>query len=46
MEDAMFYLILEAQAYSFRDNYFASLENLNKYARLNSVERTMLWVRL
>lgn len=42
----MFDLILEAQAYAFRDNYFASLENLNKYARLNSVDRTLLWVRL
>jgi hypothetical protein len=40
-----FELVLEAEAGAFRTNFFASLENLNKFARLNQVERTLLWIR-
>ena len=46
-EDSLFILTLEAEtAGNFRSDYFTSLENLNKFARINSVERTLLWVRL
>ena len=45
LEDSLFYLVLESEKGSFRTNYFTSLENLNRYARINSVEWTLLWVR-
>ena len=46
MEDRIFILILEAnEGGFFRTNYFATLENLNKFARLNSAERTLRWAR-
>lgn len=40
-----FDLVLEAESGAFRANYFASLENINKFATVYNVERTILWVR-
>ena len=46
MEDSVFNLMLEANEGGFlRSNYFAALENLSKFARLNSAERTLRWTR-
>jgi len=45
MNDDMFELILEAEEGSIRRTYFRTLENLNKFARVNNVERTLLWIR-
>lgn len=45
MENNLFEIILEAEKGSLRISYFRTLENLNKFARLNSVERTLLWIR-
>mmetsp|Transcript_13695 Transcript_13695/g.17312 ORF Transcript_13695/g.17312 Transcript_13695/m.17312 type:complete len:188 (+) Transcript_13695:2880-3443(+) len=41
----MFYLVLESDSLVFRLNYFATLENLNRFARVNTVEWTLMWVR-
>ena len=46
MEDSVFNLMLESNEGGFlRTNYFAALENLTKFARLNSAERTLRWTR-
>ena len=46
MENNVFNLMLEAnEGGFFRSNYFATLENLNKFARLNSSKRTLRWTR-
>ena len=46
MKDNLFDLVLEADTEgSLRTTYFRTLENLNKFARLNSVEQTLLWIR-
>ena len=44
LNENLFDLVFEAEM-NLRTAYFALLENLNKYGRLNSVERTLLWVR-
>ena len=46
LENALFDLILEAEIHEFRTDYFATLENLNAYARVNSAEETLLWIRI
>ena len=46
MEDNVFNLMFEANEGGYlRTNYFAALENLSKFARLNSAERTLRWTR-
>ena len=45
LENGIFEVILEAEKETTLVSYFATLENLNKYARLNSSEITLLWVR-
>ena len=46
MKEGLFDLSLEADDSDLRVTFFRTLENLNKYARLNSVEHTLLWTRL
>ena len=48
MEDNLFDLKLEAAATSqsaFHSNFFQTLENLNKYSRLDSLEEPLEWIR-
>ena len=45
LQNNIFHLVLESEAGAFRANFFMTLENLNKYARINSVEWTLQWVR-
>ena len=45
LQNNIFHLVLESEAGAFRSNFFMTLENLNKYARINSVEWTLQWVR-
>ena len=41
LDDGIFYLILEQNVGNLRMNYFLTLEHINKFARLNSIEWTL-----
>lgn len=43
-EDGLLFIILEAEP-SYLVYYFASLENLNKFASINSIEWLLQWSR-
>ena len=45
LHDNLFDLLLEAGEGDFRENYFTTLENLNRFGRLDSSEATLDWVR-
>lgn len=45
MKNDLFDLVLEANDGNLRATYLRTLENLNLYARLNSVEHTLRGVR-
>lgn len=49
LNNNLYELVLEGEkksgAGTFRASYFTTLENLNRFARLNSVEWTLQWVR-
>lgn len=45
LDNGLLFLTLEAEQQQFILDYFFTLENLNRYARLNNVEVTLQWVR-
>ena len=46
MKNNLYDLVFEADDSNIRSAYFTTLENINEFARINSVERTLLWVRI
>ena len=46
MKNNLYDLVFEADDSNIRSTYFTTLENINEFARINAVERTLLWVRI
>ena len=41
----MFELVMESDPQGLRKNYLLTLENINKFARINNIEELIFWVR-